>query len=143
MSDAAAGYGALGAIVLIVGVAAGSAIDSTSNFTPAEATVFRIDRTCSFTRITEGGPRKKVSVGIEQDCSATDEFKKIAASPKRSMDVAGSALVKVSYTAPQDGSSQTAELKFDGHDDEFYALKAGHQVKILVANKDLTNIRLR
>lgn len=138
----AAGYGALGAIVLVVAVGAAGAIDTTSNYAPAEATVFRIDRSCSFTRVYEGGPGNKRAEGIEQDCSATDEFKKIASASKRSMDVAGDAVVKVAYTAPQDGSSQTGELKFDGHDDEFYALKAADTVKILVANKDLTKIRL-
>ena len=138
----AAGYGALAAIVLVVAVGAAGAIDSTSNYVPTEATVYRIDRSCSFTRTYEGGPGNQVAEGIEQDCSATDEFKKIAAAPKRAKDVAGDAVVKVTYTAPQDGTSQTGELKFDGHDEQFYSLKAGDRVKILVANKDLTKIRL-
>ncbi len=138
----AAGYGGLAAIVLVVAVGAAGAIDSTSNYKPTEATVFRIDRSCSFTRVYEGGPGNQLAEGIEQDCSATDEFKEIASSAKRKMDVAGDAVVKVSYTAPQDGSAQTGELKFDGHDDQFYALKAGDKVRILVSNKDLTKIRL-
>ena len=138
----ASGYGALAAIVLVVAVGAAGAIDSTSNYAPTEATIFRIDRSCSFTRVYQGGPGNRRAEGIEQDCSATDEFKRIAAASKRSMDVAGDAVVKVSYTAPQDGSSQTGELKFDGHDDEFYKLAAGDKLHILVANKDLTKIRL-
>ena len=138
----AAGYGALAAVVLVVAVGAAGAIDSTSNSKPTEATVFRIDRSCAFTRVYEGGLEKKRSERIEQDCSATDEFKKVASESKRTMDVAGDAVVKVAFTAPQDGSSQTGELKFDGHDDEFYVLRAGDKIKILVANKDLTKIRL-
>ncbi len=138
----ASGYGALGAIVLVVTVGAASAIDTTANYAPAKATVYRIDRTCSFTRTTDGGPGNKVAEGISQDCSATDEFKKIAAAPKRAMDVAGDAVVKVSYTAPQDGSARTSELKFDGHDDSFYKLRAGDTLNILVANKNPDKIRL-
>lgn len=138
----AAAHGGLAAIVIVVAVGAAGAIDSTSNYKAAEATMFRIDRSCSFTRVYEGEPGEQRAEGIEQDCSATDEFKKIASATKRHMDVAGDAVVKVSYTAPQDGSSQTAELKFDGHDDEFYSLKAGDKVRILVANKDLTKIRV-
>ena len=55
---------------------------------------------------------------------------------KRSKDVDGKAVVKVSYTAPQDGSYRTAELKFDGRDDQFYKLKAGDELPILVSNDD-------
>jgi hypothetical protein len=127
---------------LVVTVGAASAIDTSTNYTPAQATVFRIDRSCSFTRTTEGGPGKQLAEGVEQDCSATDEFKKIAVASKRSKDVAGDAVVKVSYTAPQDGSSRTSELKFDGHDEEFYKLRAGDTLNVLVANKDPDKIRL-
>jgi hypothetical protein len=138
----AAGYGALGAIVLVVAVGAAGAIDTASNYKPADATVFRIDRSCAFTRVYEGGPGRHKSEQIEQDCSATDEFKKIAGQTKRSMDVDGDAVVKLSYSAPKDGSSQVGEIKFNGHDDEFYALKAGDRVRILVANDDPTHIRM-
>ena len=58
------------------------------------------------------------------------------------MDVAGKAVVKVSYTAPQDGSYRTGELSFDGRDDQFYKLKAGDELQILVSNEDPTKIRL-
>jgi hypothetical protein len=33
------------------------------------------------------------------------------------------------------------ELRFDGRDDEFYRLRAGDQVDILVSNSDPTKIR--
>jgi hypothetical protein len=49
--------------------------------------------------------------------------------------------VKVSYTAPQDGSSQTSELYFTSRDDEFYDLQAGDQIDVLVSNDDPSKIR--
>jgi hypothetical protein len=139
----ASGYGALGAIVLVVAVGVANAIDVTGNYAPAEATIFRIDRNCSFVRTYEGAtpPGQPKAETIKQDCSATDEFKAVASATKRTKDVDGTAVVKLTYTAPQDGSSQTGELKFDGHDEQFYKLRAGDRVKILVANKDPSKIR--
>ena len=52
------------------------------------------------------------------------------------MDIDGKAVVKVSYNAPQDGSYQTSQLRYDGRDDEFYELKAGDQIDIRVSNDD-------
>lgn len=60
---------------------------------------------------------------------------------KRKKDVSGKAIVHLDYTAPQTGQAQTGELRFDGHDDEFYKLKAGDQIDILVSNADPTKIR--
>ena len=48
--------------------------------------------------------------------------------------------MKVSYTAPQDGSYQTSQIEFTGREEEFYKLKAGDQIDILVSNEDKTNI---
>ena len=59
---------------------------------------------------------------------------------KRKMDVDGKAVVKVTYTAPQDGSYQTSQLRYDGRDDAFYKLKAGDQIDILVSNDDPAKI---
>jgi hypothetical protein len=108
------------------------------NYTPAKATVFLVDRECRFTREYEGGKKEHVT----QSCNATDEFKSIAKAPdgKRKMDVDGKAVVKVSYNAPQDGSYQTSQLRFDGRDDEFYKLKAGDQIDIRVSNDDPAKI---
>ena len=79
---------------------------------------------------------------VTQSCNATDEFKSISKAPngKRKMDVDGKAVVKVSYSAPNDGSYQTSQLRFDGRDDEFYTLKAGDQIDILVSNDDPVKI---
>ena len=62
--------------------------------------------------------------------------------PDPEIRLPGDAVVKVSYTAPQDGSARTSELKFDGHDDSFYKLRAGDTLNILVANKNPDKIRL-
>ena len=60
---------------------------------------------------------------------------------KRTKQVQGTALVHVSYVAPQDGSVHSATLEFDGRDDEFYELKAGDEVDIRIAKNDPNRIR--
>ncbi len=123
-------------MVVVVGVV--SSITRGMNYTPAKATVFLVDRECRFNREYEGGKTEYVT----QSCNATDEFKTIAKAPggKRKMDVDGKAVVKVTYNAPQDGSYQTSQLRFDGRDDEFYTVKAGDQIDILVSNEDPAKI---
>ena len=123
-------------LVVVVGIT--STVNRGMNYEPAKATVFLVDRECRFTREYEGGKKETVT----QSCNATDEFKSIARAPdgKRKMDVDGKAVVKVSYNAPQDGSYQTSQLRFDGRDDEFYQLKAGDQIDILVSNDDPAKI---
>ena len=126
--------GGMFAMGIVVVVAVTTTINRGMNYEPAKATIFLVDRECRFTREYEGGKKETVT----QSCNATDEFKTIARSPdgKRKMDVDGTAVVKVSYTAPKDGSYQTSQLRFDGRDDEFYALKAGDQIDVLVSNDD-------
>ena len=136
------GYGALAAIGFVVIMGGYSVADRGMNYTAAKASVFRIDRTCNFVSTVKESDGREVATGLQQDCSATDEFRKIAGQDKRSMDVAGKAVVKVSYTAPQDGSYRTAELRFDGRDDQFYKLKAGDELPILISNEDPAKIRL-
>jgi hypothetical protein len=123
-------------VVVVVGIT--STINRDMNYTAAKATVFLVDRECRFTREYEGGKKETVT----QSCNATDEFKTIAKAPegKRKMDVDGKAVVKVSYNAPQDGSYQTSQLRYDGRDEEFYKLKAGDQIDILVSNDDPAKI---
>jgi hypothetical protein len=123
-------------LVVVVGIT--STINRGMNYEPAKATVFLVDRECRFDREYEGGKTEFVT----QSCNATDEFETIAKAPdgKRKMDVDGKAVVKVTYTAPQDGSYQTSQLRYDGRDDEFYKLKAGDQIDILVSNDDPAKI---
>jgi hypothetical protein len=123
-------------VVVVVGIT--GTINRGMNYTPAKATVFLVDRECRFNREYEGGKREMIT----QSCNATDEFKSIAKAPdgKRKMDADGKAVVKVTYNAPQDGSYQTSQLRFDGRDDEFYKLKAGDQIDIRVSNDDPAKI---
>ena len=131
-------HGAVVAIGFIAVVTGYTAVNRTMNYTPAKASVFLIDRQCNFDRQYEDGKREKVT----QSCTATDEFKALAAAPKgkRAKDVDGKAVVKISYTAPQDGSYQTAELRYDGRDERFYTLKAGDQIDIMVSNEDPSKV---
>jgi hypothetical protein len=132
-------YSLRGMMVAMVGVAAvgvWTAADRSANWQQASATVFRIDRSCKFTNKYEDGRTGSTT----EDCNATDEFEQVK--KNRSKVVDGTAVVKVSYTAPQDNSYQTSELKFTGRDDQFYKLKAGDTVSILVHNEDRTRIRL-
>jgi hypothetical protein len=126
--------GAMFGAAVVVVVTVTSTINRGMNYEPAKATVFLVDRECRFTREYEGGKKETVT----ESCNSTDEFKSIASAPegKRKMDVDGKAVVKVSYTAPQNGSYQTSQLRYDGRDDEFYRLKAGDQIDVLVSNDD-------
>ena len=130
--------GAVFAAGLVAVIGVWSVANRGMNYKPAKASVFLIDRQCKFDREYGDGKREAVT----QSCNATDEFKSIAKASggKRAKDVDGKAVVKVSYTAPQDGSYQTSQLLFDGRDDEFYQLKAGDQIDILVSNDDPTKI---
>jgi hypothetical protein len=130
--------GALLAVGFIAVVTVYTTVNRGMNYKAAKASVFLIDRECRFDRKSEGGKSESVT----QSCNATDEFNSIAHAPdgKRKMDVDGKAVVKVSYTAPQDGSYQTSQLRFDGRDDEFYKLKAGDQIDVLVSNADPAKI---
>jgi hypothetical protein len=131
------GYGALAAIGFVAIAAMFGMADRGMNYTPAKATVFRIDRECGFTREYTGGKQEQV----REDCNSTGEFKEISNADKRGTDVDGTAVVKVSYTT-KDGSYHTSELRFDGRDDQFYKLKAGDELPILVSNEDPNKIRL-
>ena len=130
--------GAMFGAAVVVVVAVTSTINRGMNYEPAKATVFLVDRECRFTREYEGGKKETVT----ESCNSTDEFKSIASAPegKRKMDVDGKAVVKVTYNAPQDGSYQTSQLRYDGRDDEFYTVKAGDQIDVLVSNDDPASI---
>lgn len=127
-------YGAAGAMVFLAGAGAYHAMDIAANWKPANAEVSYIDRNCKIIR-TQGHE----SETITDACNSIDEWNEVRT--KRNMDVDGKAVVHLTYTAPQNGQSETAELTFDGHDDEFYELKAGDQMQILVSNSDPTTMR--
>ena len=132
-------YGAAAAAVLVAGAGAYSAMDRAANYKTAKASVYLIDRKCDIVETTTSAGGKKSSRGYNDDCKSIDAWD--AAKAKRDKTISGKAVVKVSYTAPQNSSYQTSELKFTSRDDEFYSLKAGDEIEILVSNSDPSKIR--
>jgi hypothetical protein len=109
------------------------------NAQQTKATVSYIDRKCQIIETEyDENYKRKGSRACTDSCNSIDEWDKVR--EKRNKVVDGSAVVHVSYTAPQNGQSQTAELNFNGRDDEFYRLKAGDEIDILVSNSDPTKI---
>ena len=104
-----------------------------------KATVTTIDRSCDFVETTFAGKKAVSARGYTDSCNSTDEWAKLR--EKRNKKVSGRATVHLSYVAPQDGSARTGELKLTGRDDEFYEIKAGDEIEILVSKSDPTRIR--
>lgn len=134
-------YGAAAAMVFVAGVGVYSVIDRGANYAPVKATITTIDRTCNFVETTYDGATNKATSarGYSDSCNSTDEWATVR--EKRNKKVSGKAVVHVSYTAPQDGSYRTSQLRFDGGDDEFYELKAGDEIEVLVSNADPSKVR--
>ena len=131
--------GAVAAMVFIGGVGVYSTIDRGMNYQAAKASVVMIDRLCDMTETTTEADGTTVARGMRDSCSSVDEWETVK--ENRSKVVSGTATVHVTYVAPQDGSHQTSELKFNGRDDEFYELKAGDEIEVLVSNDDPAKIR--
>jgi hypothetical protein len=132
-------YGMVAAVLFIVGAAGFSAINRATNYKPAKASVFEIDRKCDIVETETSFDGKKSSRTYQGECkSAEDAWDK--AKGKHDKSISGKATVKVTYVAPQDGSSQTSELHFTARDDEFYSLKAGDEIDVLVSNSDPSKI---
>ena len=132
-------YAMVGVVLFIVGVAGVSTINRATNYTPAKASVFLIDRTCDIIETETSPDGHKSSRTYNGECKSADDAWDKAKS-KHDNKISGRATVKVTYVAPKDGSSQTAELHFTARDDEFYELKAGDEINILVRNDDPTKI---
>lgn len=131
-------YGGTAAVLLVAGIGAFGAMDRAANYTPAKATVYLIDRKCNIVETTTEENGRTTARGLTDDCKNVEEWETVR--EKRTKTVSGKAAVKVNYAAPQDGSSQTSELHFDGRDDEFYELKAGDEIDILVSNADPSKV---
>jgi hypothetical protein len=116
---------------------------------PAKATVMTIDHECTIIETERRPIDDPRGTGVKLDaqetrtskgeCKSVDEWQEVR--KKRSKRVDGTAAVHVEYQAPQDGSFRTATLNFTGRDDEFYELKAGDTIDILVAEDDPARIR--
>ena len=132
-------YGMGMAMLFVLGLAGYSAIDRTTNYKPAKASVSMIDRKCDIIETTTSPDGQKSVRTYKGECKSVDAAWG-QAKAKHDKKISGRAVVTVNYTAPQDGSFQSAELKFDSKDDEFYDLKAGDEINILVRNDDPTKI---
>ena len=130
-------------------ICAALSVTACSGGLPAQATVTTIDRTCVIvetTRSEEDDPRVSGhKLQVEQkdtrsgDCKSVGEWEKVRA--KRTKDVDGKALVHLDYKDPKDGSYHSGTLTYTGRDDEFYSLKAGDRLDILVSQDDPARIR--
>ena len=131
-------YGMAAAILFILGMAGYNAMDRATHDKPARASVFVIDRKCDIVETTTSSTSKSTRI-YSDDCKSIEAWD--SARAKRDKGISGQATVKVSYTAPQEGSYQTSELHFTARDSEFYDLKAGDEINILVSNEDHSKIR--
>ena len=127
-------------MVVVAGIGAYSTVNRSANYKPAKASVFMIDRKCEIveTSTSAGSGAKSTRIYSDECKSAEEAWDKAQA--KRDKGIAGTAVVKVTYNAPQDGSYQTGQLRFSSRDDEFYDLKAGDEIDILVSNDDPSKI---
>jgi len=132
-------YAMVAVVLFVVGAAGVSTINRATNYTPAKASVFLIDRKCDIIETTTSPDGQKSVRTYNGECKSVDAAWG-QAKAKHDKKISGRAVVTVNYTAPQDGSFQSAELKFDSKDDEFYDLKAGDEINILVRNDDPTKI---
>ena len=131
-------YGAGAAFLLVFGVAGFTSVNRTANYAPAKASVYLIDRKCNMVEATTEANGRTTARGYNDDCKSIPEWEVVR--EKRNKTVSGKAVIHVNYTAPQDGSSRTSKLEFDGRDDEFYELKAGDEIDVLVSNDDPTKV---
>jgi Neuraminidase (sialidase) len=131
--------GAIFTVVAAVMISGIASVNKSAKWAETKATIESIDRSCDFVETTYEDKRATSSHGYTDSCSSTDEFDKIK--KKRNKMVSGRATVHVNYTAPNNGSYQTGKFTMNGGDDDFYTLKAGDSVEILVSKSDATKIR--
>ena len=125
--------------VMLVVTSACTLVACSPNAQHTKATVSYIDRNCKIVQTTYDADYKRTgSETLTKTCSEADDWEKVRS--KRNKVADGKAVVHVTYTAPQNGQMQSGELTFDGRDDEFYELKAGDEIEILVSNADPTKI---
>ena len=132
-------YGVAAAMVLVATVGTVSAIER-SHWQPAKASVSYIDRSCKIVQTAyDENWNAKSSRTFTDACSSVDEWEKVRA--KRTKLVEGKAVVHLDFVVHETGQSGTAELKYTGRDDEFYEMKAGDEVEILVNKDDPTRVK--
>lgn len=129
-------------MMLAGGIAACGTVDPETDWGPTKATIFRIDRLCTSKYIFGAPDKPDEQVTNTRDCQMSPAFLKAASKQAgRANYVHATATVKVTYIAPQDRTQHTGEVIFTGADDQFYALKAGDTLPILVSRTDPETIR--
>lgn len=112
-------------------------LSACGNSVPATAFVTTIDRKCTIVESTSlkdpdgkdvPGSEKEVRT-YEGECHEIDNWQDVKAA--RAMNLKGRAKIHLSYTGP-DGRSRTGTIDVTGQDSEFYDLKAGDSVGIMV-----------
>jgi len=131
-------YG-VGAVV-VFGAAVAISGAGGSNWQPVKATISTIDRKCQIIETKyDANYIKKESSTHTGDCNSVEEWQKVKT--KHDPTIVGSAVVHLNYTAPQNGEYETGELKFTPRENQFFELKAGDELTILVYKTDPARIR--
>jgi hypothetical protein len=123
---------------LIAIAAAPLAACGNPNAVSVKAEIASIERKCSYRSVA--GERKGRPItermGEMLPCDTTDEFEALRRNPgERRKNIVGKGTLTVSFTSPKDQSFQTAEIKIDGNDDEFYAHR-GDAIDVWVDKTD-------
>ena len=128
------GVGAVVVLGVAVTIAGGG-----SNWQPVKATITTIDRKCQIieTKYDANYTRKESSTHTD-DCNSVDEWERVKT--KHDKTIVGHAVVHVSYVAPQNGQYENGNLDFTPSENEFFDLKAGDEIKILVYKTDPARI---
>lgn len=123
--------------LLLATLAASAMLSGCGNSVPAQAMVMTIDRTCTIVEKTKftgldgkdlPGSGQEVRT-YEGECHEIDNWDEVKR--KRGMNLKGRAEIHLSYAGP-DGRQHTGTIKVTGQDAEFYDLKAGDSVGIMV-----------
>ncbi|WP_152569566.1 MULTISPECIES: hypothetical protein [Sphingomonas] len=132
----------------LVAAAAGCLSGCGPNWVPAKGSITRIDRACEIietSRTPVDDPRepgKQLDASKERhytgECADVAEWDKVRT--KHSKKVEGEATVAVMYTRA-DGQTGSGELHFDGGDPEFYDLRYGDDVNVLVDPENPAHLR--
>lgn len=121
-------------LLLLTTLPAALALGACGNSKPATAMVTTIDRKCniieqSYEESSAGERKMGAKRSYEGECHEIDDWEKVK--KKRGMNLKGHADIHLSYAGP-DGKSYTGKIRVTGRDSEFYDLKSGDSVKIMV-----------
>lgn len=109
-------------------------VSACGNGVAATAMVTTIDRKCTiieqaYTESATGNRTVGEKRSYEGECHEVDDWDKVK--KKRGMNLKGRAEIHLTYVGP-DGKSHDGTIKVDGRDSEFYDLKAGDSVQIMM-----------